>query len=402
MSVKILYDLSSSQPQGEMKINGGGGYSMLLFYKTVEKLGTDAVEVLFNANNPDNGEMLAFCLKNNITVNKFASVDDFNRYLSSGKYTTLVLPVCYPEYHGLMVDNSIRVISVIHDLCHVYAGKLRIKYGEYPKSDGLNWLRRIRNYFRAARSRRNFLRWHNRIIALNSNQTVVTVTQYSKCTMLHYLNFTDPDKVKVFYSPVKKFGDTKATAAETLQKYGLAGGKYFMLSSTCRSTKNNAIALFTLDKMFSCPKYAEMLEGYKVIALGTDKLFLDYFKGKLQNPERFVFENYVDLPTLTALYQNAHLFIFPSLLEGFGLPPVEAMQCGTVPACSTAMSIPEVCGGAAIYFDPRDEESILLAILKSFDAEFMAQMRALGKKRSDELLRQGDRDLERLVDLIRP
>lgn len=401
MSVKILYDLSSAQPQGQMKINGGGGYAMLVFRKTVEKLGADAVEVLFNANNPDNDEMLAFCLQNGITVNKFASIDDFNRHLCSGKYQTLVLPVCYPEYHGLKVDRSIRVISVIHDLCHVYEGKLRIPFGEYPKNDGLNWLRKIRNHFRAARSRRAFLDWHNRIIALNDNQTVVTVTAYSKCAMLHYLNFTDPDKIRVFYSPIKKFGGTKADiAAKALEKYSLTSGKYFMLSSTCRSTKNNAIALFTLDKMFSDPKYATILEGYRVIALGTDELFLNYFKRKLQNPERFVFESYVEMPTLSALYENAHLFIFPSLLEGFGLPPVEAMQCGTVPACSTAMSIPEVCGDAAIYFDPRDEESILLSILKSLDPHFMAQMRAAGKKRSDELLKRGNDELERLVDLI--
>ncbi|MBR6727945.1 MAG: glycosyltransferase [Clostridia bacterium] len=398
--MKILYDLSASQPQGAMKINGGGGYAVILFRKTVEMAGADRVEAVFNAQNPDNEEMAAFCREQSIPVHHFDSIEAFGRLIDRKRFSTLVLPVCYPEYHGLQVDPSVRIFSVIHDLCHIYAGKLNIKYGEYPKSDGLNWLRKIRNSLRAKRDRRNFLAWHNKVIRLNDNQTVVTVTYYSKCAMLHHLNFRSPDDVKVFYSPFKRFCADVEGGDAILQKYGLQEGKYFMLSSTCRNTKNNAIAMFVLDRMFSDPKYTEMLKDYKVIALGTDELFLRYFDRKLRNRDRFVFENYVEMNALSALYHGAHLFLFPSLLEGFGLPPLEAMQCGTVPACSTAMSIPEVCGDAAIFFDPRDEESISLAVLKSFDSDLMATLQAAGEKRSRALLERGDRDLADLVRLI--
>lgn len=398
--MKILYDLSASQPQGAMKINGGGGYALLLFRKTVEAAGADRVEALFNAQNPDNEEMAAFCAEQGIPVHRYDSLEAFGRLADPARFATLVLPVCYPEYHGLQISPKIHIVSVIHDLCHIYEGRLNIKYGAYPKSDGLNWLRRIRNALRAKRARRNFLDWHNGVIDLNGNQTVVTVTYYSKCAMLHHLNFRSPDDVRVFYSPFKRFCAEVEGREAIFQKYGLTQGKYFMLSSTCRSTKNNAIAMLVLDRMFSDPKYAETLKGFRVIALGTDELMLRYFNRKLRNKDRFVFENYVDMATLSALYGGAHLFLFPSLLEGFGLPPIEAMQCGTVPACSTAMSIPEVCGDAAIFFDPRDEESILLAVLKSFDADFMSAMRENGKKRSGALLERGDRDLAALVSLI--
>ncbi|MFQ5342083.1 MAG: glycosyltransferase family 4 protein [Anaerolineae bacterium] len=66
-----------------------------------------------------------------------------------------------------------------------------------------------------------------------------------------------------------------------------------------------------------------------------------------------------DLP---ALYSGAELFVFPSLYEGFGLPVIEAMACGTPVACSNVSSLPEVAGDAALLFDPHTPESIAAAI----------------------------------------
>lgn len=68
-----------------------------------------------------------------------------------------------------------------------------------------------------------------------------------------------------------------------------------------------------------------------------------------------------DLP---ALYSGAALFILPSLVEGFGLPVLEAMACGTPVACSRASSLPEVAGHAAVYFDPNDSGSIAQAVAR--------------------------------------
>jgi glycosyltransferase involved in cell wall biosynthesis len=66
---------------------------------------------------------------------------------------------------------------------------------------------------------------------------------------------------------------------------------------------------------------------------------------------------------LVSLYRRASALVFPSLYEGFGQPPLEAMACGCPVACSDAASLPEVCGDAARYFDPKDTDQMVDAVL---------------------------------------
>ena len=70
----------------------------------------------------------------------------------------------------------------------------------------------------------------------------------------------------------------------------------------------------------------------------------------------------VSLDELVSLYRRAAALVFPSIYEGFGLPPLEAMACGCPVACSNAASLPEVCGDAARYFSPDDPAGIAAAV----------------------------------------
>lgn len=75
----------------------------------------------------------------------------------------------------------------------------------------------------------------------------------------------------------------------------------------------------------------------------------------------------VDDEHLPALYSGATLFVLPSLIEGFGLPALEAMACGTPVACARAGSLPEVVGDAAALFDPRDTDAIATTLGRLLD-----------------------------------
>lgn len=75
-----------------------------------------------------------------------------------------------------------------------------------------------------------------------------------------------------------------------------------------------------------------------------------------------VFTGYVPADELPSLYSGAAAFLFPSLYEGFGIPPLEAMACGAPVAASNATSVPEVCGDAARYFDPTSVDAMEAAL----------------------------------------
>ena len=80
------------------------------------------------------------------------------------------------------------------------------------------------------------------------------------------------------------------------------------------------------------------------------------------NDPRIKFLGRVSDKELVQLYQNAKFFIFPSLYEGFGIPPLEAQACGCPVISSNAASLPEVLKESAIYFEPNDVNSIRAAI----------------------------------------
>jgi len=100
---------------------------------------------------------------------------------------------------------------------------------------------------------------------------------------------------------------------------------------------------------------------------------------QLQVRDAVYFLGYVPLADLAAAYSAARLAAMPSVYEGFGLPVLEAMACGTPVVCSGTSSLPEIGGDAARYFDPLSVEEIAAAIRTAWtDSELRAAMRQQG------------------------
>ena len=99
--------------------------------------------------------------------------------------------------------------------------------------------------------------------------------------------------------------------------------------------------------------------------------------------DRIVFTGYVDDVDLAPLYSGALAFAYPSLYEGFGLPPLEAMQCGTPVVTSNAASLPEVVGDAGRMVDPADGAGLAQALLDLYrDPALRADASARGLLRA--------------------
>jgi glycosyltransferase involved in cell wall biosynthesis len=107
------------------------------------------------------------------------------------------------------------------------------------------------------------------------------------------------------------------------------------------------------------------------------------------------FLGFVPDRTLAVLYRLADLFVFPSLYEGFGLPPLEAMASGTPVVTSNVSSLPEVVGDAAVLVDPYDPDAIAEGMRRVLsDPDLRAELRAKGLARAREF--SWDRSVERI------
>ena len=96
-----------------------------------------------------------------------------------------------------------------------------------------------------------------------------------------------------------------------------------------------------------------------------------------------VLTGYVPDADLSALYSGAVCFVYPSYFEGFGLPPLEAMQCGAPVIAGNRTSLPEVVGEAGLLVDPFDEAAIATAIARLIDdSDLRAELRVKGLKRA--------------------
>lgn len=195
----------------------------------------------------------------------------------------------------------------------------------------------------------------------------------------HYA--VDPAKVKVVYPGYDSQRFRPATAGEVLtrvcQRYGISG-PYVLFLGTLQPRKN----LVRLVEAFA---QVETGEARLVIAGQRGWMAGELFRRveSLGLTGRVLFPGYVASEDVPALLAGATLFAFPSLYEGFGLPVLEAMACGTPVICSNAASLPEVAGDAALLVDPRDTAALTWALQRLLgDETLRRELSARGLERA--------------------
>jgi glycosyltransferase involved in cell wall biosynthesis len=128
-----------------------------------------------------------------------------------------------------------------------------------------------------------------------------------------------------------------------------------MLINSNRWLKNSYRAVIAFDRLFSF--YPDL--EYKVLLLGLEDIKIKQrFIKRLKNPEHFVFSGYIERNDLERLYLDAFCFVYPTLNEGFGYPPLDCMKYGTPVLASAITSVPEVCGEGVMYFSPTSIDEI--------------------------------------------
>ena len=207
---------------------------------------------------------------------------------------------------------------------------------------------------------------------------ILTVSEFSRKRLAETLDM-DPERISVVPNGVdSRFEAVRSAAAEAvLKRLGLP--RDYVLALGSLEPRKNIGRLFSAWALLQSRNEIDE-DVHLVVAGGKSSLFRD--AGLPALPDKVVLTGYVADEDLPALYSSALVFAYPSLYEGFGLPPLEAMACGAPVVTSGSTSIPEVTGNAALLVDPYETESIAEGLRSVLgDADLRASLRAAGLER---------------------
>lgn len=193
--------------------------------------------------------------------------------------------------------------------------------------------------------------WYYRFmtpLAVKTSQHILTVSEFSKSEILRFYPFLKSERISVIYNAI----DGNLFRPQTSDLKPQTSDRFVLCVSSIDPRKNfsrliEACQGLTGAKLYIVGKYNRVFSQQMDLATNSDNI---HFIGRVSDEE------------LVRLYNQAVCFVFPSLYEGFGLPPLEAMACGCPVLVSDIPVEREVCGDAARYFNPLEPKDILHTI----------------------------------------
>lgn len=375
MGHSILYDLTATQPELGAKRHGGGIYGEIILRRIIER--GLPVEVYYDSRLWLNPEIRKLLDDNNIrihdisrhTLPEIVEQSGCDRVYTCGErplFRALQHPGKYYTLHGMRELET----------------PLDLNYFRYPHTlkNGIKFRLKRLLYSYYCNKHKNRVR---RMV--KSGTHFVVVSNHTATSIRAYMPEFSQLEIPVFYSPSTiRFNTTGRERND----------RYFLMVSGHRWEKNNLRAMIALDRLFDTPA----LKDYKAVITGASST--RQFKYKFKNPDKFEFAGYVDDEQLDRLYHDAYALIYPSLNEGFGYPPLEAMHYGVPVLASPFTSIPEVCGDAAIYFNPYSIEEIGARVLLILDPATRAEYSERALKRFKYITDRQNADKDGLIDFL--
>ena len=228
---------------------------------------------------------------------------------------------------------------------------------------------------------------------LQDSERIIAVSDSSKQDILTIFDDIDADRIDVTYQPIalKPLSPeerSQEAIAKYLRKYELTPKNYILFVGAIEPKKN-------VGRLIDA--YAGLDTDLPLVIVGKKGwLWEDELsKAAILGEEKVRLLEYVRSDDLRYLYSGAFCFVFPSLYEGFGLPPLEAMTFGCPVITSNVSSLPEVCGDAALYVDPYDVNAIRNAISRLMN-DVMLQLQLVEKGQTQAQLFSAERYVEKL------
>lgn len=216
-----------------------------------------------------------------------------------------------------------------------------------------------------------FLKRCDRIIAISECTKRDAVRQYG----------IEPEKIEVIHLGVgERFRPVSCEGKNAFRERYHLPERYLLYVGTIEPRKNLSMLLEAYRSLVDAGSSARL-----VIAGKKGWLYEDFFRKmrdlRLENDVRF--PGFIPEEDLPGLYSHAEAFVYPSLYEGFGLPVLEAMACGTPVVCSNSSSLPEVAGNAALLISPTEPHAWAQALGQVTETtELRAELRTSGLRQA--------------------
>ena len=237
---------------------------------------------------------------------------------------------------------------------------------------------------RNASSLRRSLHFYLTRRVLRKAARVIAVSQFTK-NEIHKLLEIEDDRIEVVYNAIdERFLRGHATEADRdliAQRY-LVNYPFILYAGAIRPHKNVVRIIEAFSALKSELQKEDEYPDLKLIIIGDDlsshpRLRRTVVRSAVQNDVRFL--GFVPIEVLRIFYDVAKVFVFPSLYEGFGLPPLEAMAHGTPVVTANTSSLPEVAGNAALLVNPENVFEIRRGLHRALlDPVLRARMKQRG------------------------
>lgn len=205
--------------------------------------------------------------------------------------------------------------------------------------------------------------------AVSRAKKVISISHATMHSILHHVKNADPNKIEVVYEGVTALGESVELALDhppspSFSRRG-SSEPYLLYVGNAFPHKN----LERLLEAFSMLRRTH--SEITLVLAGRESIFYQRLLAGSGDPTHNKI-HFIDSPTdeeLAELYKNALLYVYPSRIEGFGLPPLEAMSVGVPVAASNIPSLKEILGDSAAFFDPKDSENMATVISDLIDSK---------------------------------
>ena len=392
----LLYDLTATQPSPESRFHGGGAYGEVLFFKLLEYLDTCTLVCYYNSKNYINPDILERIKTHGIKlydINKNSVSQIVNEEKIERLYSAML------NLNQNIPLGKIEVYATVHGLrtLEIPLDPIMLKYAKSFKE-------KIKLQLFMGPAKKYYLKKLQTIngrLVTDKRINVITISNHSAASIKNFYPETADRNIPVFASPTfdqldnyHPVTESKKLSINTLHKDNLTEKKYFLITSAARWAKNALRAVWALDKLFE----SKFAPDFKAVITGVTNKKI--FTKKLKHPEHFCFLGYVERDYLDLLTEQAYAFIYPSLNEGFGYPPIDSMKYGVPVAASGTTSIPEVCGDAVLYFDPYSVSEIKNRLVQLLQKTIYDELVQKSKIRYEFIAKKQKEDLIKLAEYI--